>query len=113
GRLHEVAGAVHARPDDGTLGVLRPHEEAGGRVVHAPAALHRASDGIDVQDVAVHDLDVETLERRRIGRRTDHRPDGLATLHQQAADVVAHVAVGTGYQSRTHADPPSRSFRPT
>ena len=88
------------------LGILRPHEEAGRGVVHAAAAVDGAGDVGRVEDVAVHDIHVESLERRRIGAGTHHRAHGLAAMDEQTADVVANVAVGSGHQGRTHADLP-------
>jgi hypothetical protein len=62
-----VTRAVDARADDVALRVARPHEEAGGGVIDAAAALDRACGRRGIEDVAVDDLDVEARERRGIG----------------------------------------------
>jgi hypothetical protein len=73
-------------------------------VVHAPAAVDGAGDIGRVENVAVHDVHVEALERRRVGGGANHGADGFAALDERAADVVANVAVGAGHQGRTHAE---------
>jgi hypothetical protein len=99
---HHVPRPVDAGGDDLAFRVLRPHEEAGGRVVHAPAPGRRARHGVGVEDVAVHDLDVQAGERRGVGRGADHRAHGLAALAEQATNVVADVPVGAGHERGLH-----------
>src|SRR5262249_56522719 len=52
--------------------------------------------------VAAHDLEVEAGKRRGIGAGADHGADALATRHQLAAEVVAHMSVGARHEGRLH-----------
>ena len=101
-RLEHDARPLDARPDDVALGVPRPHEEAGRRVVDLAAAVDRRGDGGGVHDVAAYDLHLEPGERRRIGVRADHRPHRLGAGDELPAEVVAEVSVRSRDECRLH-----------
>src|SRR5439155_10846733 len=102
GGADDVACLLEAGRDDVALGVARPHEEARGGVVDAPAAGDGARRRLGVADVAVHDLDVEAGECRRVGAGADHGAHAFAAREEQPAEVVADVAVGAGDERGLH-----------
>ena len=102
GGLEDVAGAV----DIGAVelaGIGRPEPVVGGDVVDAARAGDGGADGVDVEEVALRDVDGAALERAAIAARAREDAHAVA-VGEQLADEVRADEAGTAGHEDVHQD---------
>ena len=105
GGLEHVAGAV----DIGAVeraGIGRPEPVVGGDVIDAARAGDGGADGVDVEQVALRDVDGAALERAPIAALAGEDAHAMTVADELADEVRAHEA-GAARHEDVHQRPRS------